>query len=66
MVGSLIASTLPDSGNSTGEEAKRTYKVIPGKPKGMSYAKDIANKFGISLEQLITTINERKHHDNRL
>jgi len=30
----------------------RTYKIKPGPPRGLSYAKGIASQHGISFEQL--------------
>lgn len=38
---------------------KRSYKIIPGPPQGLSYARDIAGKYGISLEQLKGLLTER-------
>nr|WP_144921663.1 hypothetical protein [Paenibacillus bovis] len=38
---------------------KRTYKVIPSPPQGLSYAKDIARMYGISLEQITEKLQIR-------
>ena len=35
------------------EEGKRSFKVIVSKPEGSSYAKDIAEKYGVTYEMLI-------------
>ncbi len=35
------------------EEGKRSFKVILSKPEGSSYAKDIAEKYGVTYEMLI-------------
>ena len=35
------------------EEGKRSFKIHRAKPAGKSYAKDIADKYGLSLENLI-------------
>lgn len=35
------------------EEGKRSYKVAAAPPEGMSYAKDIAEKYGVTYEMLI-------------
>ncbi|RKN86550.1 MutS-related protein [Paenibacillus ginsengarvi] len=39
--------------------AKRTYKVKPGPPNEISYAKDIARLHGISFDQIIDTFKQR-------
>lgn len=49
------------AGNASEKDAaKRTYKVVPGPPRGMSFAKDIARKHGLSLEQMIETLRQRQ------
>ena len=35
------------------EEGKRSFKIIRAKPDGKSYAKDIADKYGLSFESII-------------
>jgi len=47
-VKSLVAEVerKPDS------QAKRTYKIIPKPPEGLSFARDIAEKYGISFDRL--------------
>ena len=35
------------------EEGKRSFKIIRAKPDGKSYARDIADKYGLSFENLI-------------
>jgi len=47
-VKSLVAEVerKPDS------QAKRTYKIKPKPPEGMSFARDIAEKYGISFDRL--------------
>ena len=58
-ISSLVAGSEKQK-NSTGEESfKRTYKVIKAHPEGISYAKDIAESFGISYEQIARIISER-------
>ena len=34
------------------EEGKRSFKVVRTAPEGMSYAKDIAEKYGVTYEML--------------
>jgi DNA mismatch repair protein MutS len=46
--------------NGEGKVARRTYKVVPGPPMGMSYAREIAARYGISFEQLMETLRERQ------
>ena len=55
---SLVAGTAPDQ--TTPESVRRTYKIVPAPPTGMSFAKDIARKYGISFEQLSQVLQERK------
>lgn len=51
---SLVASrsTAEDSG-------QRSYTIVPGKPLGRSYAREIAAQYGISYEQLTTMLEQR-------
>ncbi|WP_230200171.1 MutS-related protein [Bacillus niameyensis] len=44
------------SKDSTG---KRTYKITPSPPQGLSYAQDIARLYGISLEQITEKLRIR-------
>ena len=36
------------------EEGRRSFKIVRAKPDGKSYARDIANKYGLSFENLIS------------
>jgi DNA mismatch repair protein MutS len=56
---SLVART--EQVNSTGTEdgARRTYRIVPGPALGLSYARDIAARYGISFEQLQETLRSR-------
>ena len=40
------------------EEGQRSFKITRKKPDGKSYAKDIADKYGISLEHIIKKIKK--------
>lgn len=42
-----------------GETARRTYKIVPGPPMGMSYAREIAARYGISFNQLAAALRAR-------
>jgi DNA mismatch repair protein MutS len=57
---SLIASlvSLIQEGGGTGE-ITQTYRIIPGPPRGRSYARELAARYGISYEQLMATLRGR-------
>ncbi len=40
------------------EEGRRSFKIVRAKPDGKSYARDIADKYGLSFENLISRKNE--------
>ena len=40
-------------------EGHRSFKIVRAKPDGKSYAKDIADKYGISLERILKRINKK-------
>ncbi len=56
-VASLIAQTHVCDG--ADEVGVRTYKITPGPPQGMSYARDIARKYGISFEQIESVVRHK-------
>jgi hypothetical protein len=35
-----------------GQDGRRTYRIVAGPPTGLSHARDIARRFGISFEQI--------------
>jgi hypothetical protein len=35
-----------------GDDGRRTYRIVAGRPTGLSHARDIARRFGISFEQI--------------
>ena len=43
------------------EEGERSFKIHRMKPDGKSYAKDIADKYGLSFENLMARAEERKN-----
>jgi hypothetical protein len=53
---SVVARTVQDDGS----EARRTYQIMPGPPMGLSYARDIAARYGISYEQLERALRDRR------
>lgn len=59
---SLVAGSERErsvSSGSVGDCFKRTYKVVQAPPIGTSYAKDIAESFGISHEQIKRLLSNR-------
>ncbi len=40
------------------EEGSRSFKVVRARPDGKSYARDIANKYGLSLDKIISKIEK--------
>jgi DNA mismatch repair protein MutS len=62
---SLVASLVAGSeavGSPQGDEpsVRRTYTIRPGPPQGISYARDIARKYGIELNQILNTLKGRQ------
>jgi DNA mismatch repair protein MutS len=62
---SLVASLVTGSEHVSAQEggaesAQRTFRIRPGPPQGISYARDIARQCGIELHQLIETLKKRK------
>lgn len=49
-----------DEASRPGAKAKRTYKVKPGPPNETSFATDIARLYGISFDQIVQTLKERR------
>lgn len=43
-----------------GDPVRRTYVIQPGPPQGLSYARDIASRYGISLKNIILTLQSRE------
>jgi DNA mismatch repair ATPase MutS len=41
------------------EQGQRSFKITRAKPDGKSYARDIADKYGISLEHILEKINKK-------
>ena len=40
------------------EEGKRSFKIVRTKPDGKSYARDIADKYGLSFESIISKVKK--------
>lgn len=56
-----VVSIVDDSNDTV----KRTYKVIPAPPRGRSYAREIAQQYGISFEQLQSLLQQRDDLDSQ-
>ena len=58
-IDNINARTVPQGGNKIDtlvagiEDGKRSFKIVRMKPDGKSYARDIADKYGLSYENII-------------
>ncbi len=57
-VASLVSQVASEEGG-----ARRTYRIVPAPPVGSSFARDIAQRYGISYEQLREKLAERRAAD---
>ncbi len=57
---SLVAVAQADSSTPGNENIKRTYKIVASAPMGRSYAHDLAARYGISFDKIVTTLAERR------
>ena len=61
-IDNINARTLPEGGAKIDtlvagiEEGKRSFRIVRAKPDGKSYARDIADKYGLSYENIISRI----------
>lgn len=55
-VGSLVSLAAPAQ---DGGPVQQTYRIVPGPPRGLSYARDIAARYGISYDQLADLLRRR-------
>lgn len=55
---SLVSMVMVEKA-ADGETARRTYKIIPSAPMGRSYAREIALRYGISFDQLKSSLQAR-------
>jgi DNA mismatch repair protein MutS len=58
LVFSLVPSPV-EAMSGTGQDIRRSYKVEKRPPLGRSYAREIAERYGISFEQLEKALKER-------
>lgn len=61
-IDTINARTAPEGGSVIDtlvagmEEGKRSFKIVRTKPDGKSYARDIADKYGLSYESILKTV----------
>ena len=61
-IDAINARTAPDGGVTIDtlvagiEDGKRSFKIVRTKPDGKSYARDIADKYGLSYENIVKTV----------
>jgi DNA mismatch repair protein MutS len=58
--GDSLVSSLVSVTEQEGEGGRRTYRIIAASPQGLSFARDIARKHGISFEQIEQLLKSRK------
>ncbi len=51
-----LVSLVADNG---ADELKQTFRIVPGPPRGRSYAREIAARYGISYDQLTDLLRAR-------
>ncbi len=60
LAASLVAGSETVAAAGGEPSVRRTYEIKPGPPQGLSYARDIARKYGIELHQILATLKERQ------
>jgi DNA mismatch repair ATPase MutS len=58
-IGSLVAG-IGAAADRPGGEARRTYQIRKGPPMGKSYARDIAERYGISFRKIQRRLEDRR------
>lgn len=58
LVASLV-SLVEEQPSENGPRIRQTYRIVPGPPRGRSYAREIAARYGISYEQLHERLRAR-------
>ena len=54
-----LVSEVDESGSGV-SELRRTFRIVRSKPKGKSYATDVAKHYGIDYESMIVSLQERQ------
>lgn len=57
-----LMACIEDKEN-TGITGRRTYKIMPSKPNGLGYSRDIVLKYGLTSENLIDILKQRGYLD---
>lgn len=63
-IDAINARTAPEGGVTIDtlvagiEDGKRSFKIVRTKPDGKSYARDIADKYGLSYENIVKTVTQ--------
>ena len=57
--GDSLVQSLVSMVEESAESVERTYKIVPAPPRGQSYARVIAQQYGISFDQLHALLDER-------
>jgi len=57
---SLVVSLVASRTEAGDDGPQRPYKIAPGPPLGRSYAREIAAQYGISYDQLIALLQQRR------
>ena len=54
-----LVSQVEEQAGENGPRIRQTYRIVPGPPRGRSYAREIAARYGISYEQLHERLRAR-------
>ncbi len=63
--GTSAIGTLNAQTNKTGNGVERTYRIVEGAPSGTSYAADIAKRYGIDEESLMSRLRSSTNSGDR-
>jgi DNA mismatch repair ATPase MutS len=56
---SLIVSLVASRREEGEDRSRPSYRIVPGRPMGRSYAREIASQYGISYDQLTALLEQR-------
>lgn len=54
-----LVSLVEENGGDSPLSFRQTYRIVPGPPRGHSYAREIAARYGLSFEQLEALLRSR-------
>jgi DNA mismatch repair ATPase MutS len=54
-----LVSLAEENGAADGQSFRQTYRIVPGPPRGHSYAREIAARYGLSFEQIDSLLRAR-------